>query len=469
MHREQDLRITAIIGLCFLLTASGWLSWEYHLMTQIPAVETDLWTMAAGYFLQAAGIGLFSVLLRAGEDRADHVLSAALVLHMICMIPAVISPHVAGTLVFGCLMSLFCGVIAGYYLYDLAKNCREDQKAFVFGAGYSISILVQWILSLIGEGAVYYSAKILVICLLLTAAVFCVRPNKGVKREVEESEQRETEKESAAGTPVQEGSKPGEQKKAVSEKLLLTAGILVLLFSVVNSCGFSFPSAEIGNSVNVELSRLVYAGGLLIAGFAADRNRKYGAVCALAALMIPFIILSLQGEAVPSLIFWLLSYFAFGFYSVYRIILFSDLASKTNLLYISGFGLMIGRCGDVLGEIACISLREHLVALVVLTAVLFAVTVAVFIVAYQLLYMPEAVVQQSEKEKFYRFSLSHDLSSRERDVLRLLLEEKTNAEIADVLSISENTVKFHVRNLLQKTGCRNRKDLLAAYITWIYS
>lgn len=450
-----------IIGLCFLLTASGWLSWEYHLMNQIPAPATDLWTMAAGYFLQAAGIGLFSVLLRTREKAADHVLYAALGLHMICMIPAVISPHAAGTLVFGCLMNLFCGVIAGFYLYDLTKNCRGDRKAIVFGSGYGISILAQWILSLIGKGAVYYSEKILLICLILTIAVFCIKV-KGIKK----PKKQEIEEPSTAEAYTEEHSVSAEGRMPVSEKLLLAAGLLVLLFSVVNSCGFSFPSAQIGNSVNVELSRLVYAAGLLIAGFATDRNRKYGAVSALAALMLPFLILSLQGEAVPSLIFWLLSYFVFGFYSVYRIILFSDLAARTNLMFISGFGLMIGRCGDALGEIACISLREHLVALVILTAVLFVVTVAVFVMVYQLLYMPEVVVQQSEKEKFYRFSLAHDLSSRERDVLKLLLEEKTNGEIAGLLSISENTVKFHVRNLLQKTGCRNRKDLLAAYITW---
>ena len=45
----------------------------------------------------------------------------------------------------------------------------------------------------------------------------------------------------------------------------------------------------------------------------------------------------------------------------------------------------------------------------------------------------------------------------------MLLEEKTNQEIADSLSISEGTVKYHIHNLLQKTGCRNRIALLAAY------
>ena len=49
-------------------------------------------------------------------------------------------------------------------------------------------------------------------------------------------------------------------------------------------------------------------------------------------------------------------------------------------------------------------------------------------------------------------------------MLRLLLEGKANGEIAQTLSISENTVKFHIRNLLQKTGCKNRNELLAVYM-----
>ena len=39
----------------------------------------------------------------------------------------------------------------------------------------------------------------------------------------------------------------------------------------------------------------------------------------------------------------------------------------------------------------------------------------------------------------------------------------TNKEIAEHLFITENTVKFHMRNLLRKTGCSRRKELLALF------
>ncbi|WP_323845631.1 helix-turn-helix transcriptional regulator [Microbulbifer magnicolonia] len=52
-------------------------------------------------------------------------------------------------------------------------------------------------------------------------------------------------------------------------------------------------------------------------------------------------------------------------------------------------------------------------------------------------------------------------SGRERQVIRLLSEGKTSAEIADRLSISVNTVKNHRRNILHKANCRNTGQLLS--------
>lgn len=52
-----------------------------------------------------------------------------------------------------------------------------------------------------------------------------------------------------------------------------------------------------------------------------------------------------------------------------------------------------------------------------------------------------------------------DFSDRELDVLRGIAAGKSNSDIAESLFISENTIKTHVRTLLQKTGYANRTEL----------
>lgn len=53
------------------------------------------------------------------------------------------------------------------------------------------------------------------------------------------------------------------------------------------------------------------------------------------------------------------------------------------------------------------------------------------------------------------------LSTREREVLHLLATGARNRDIAAQLGVSDNTVKFHVSNLLRKTGTSTRSELAA--------
>jgi two-component system, NarL family, response regulator DevR len=63
-------------------------------------------------------------------------------------------------------------------------------------------------------------------------------------------------------------------------------------------------------------------------------------------------------------------------------------------------------------------------------------------------------VRQSEREM--TDLAFHDLSSRECEVLQLVAEGKSNAEIAYQLNLSEKTIGNHISTILAKLGVTNR-------------
>jgi DNA-binding CsgD family transcriptional regulator len=60
------------------------------------------------------------------------------------------------------------------------------------------------------------------------------------------------------------------------------------------------------------------------------------------------------------------------------------------------------------------------------------------------------------------------LTAREVEVLAHLVANRTNAEIAHTLFISERTVSVHVSNLLRKTATGSRREVaaLARRVGW---
>ncbi len=78
-------------------------------------------------------------------------------------------------------------------------------------------------------------------------------------------------------------------------------------------------------------------------------------------------------------------------------------------------------------------------------------------------WFPEGV--RERLEEWQNKILSHQklfpsLSRREKEVLRLIVEEYTTAEIAEKLGISFNTVESHRKNMMIKLGVRNTAGLV---------
>jgi NarL family two-component system response regulator LiaR len=73
---------------------------------------------------------------------------------------------------------------------------------------------------------------------------------------------------------------------------------------------------------------------------------------------------------------------------------------------------------------------------------------------------PEAAKALAEAAK-QPHELGSDLTEREREVLSLIVDGKSNAEIAGLLSVSLSTARFHVSTILSKLGAANRAEAAA--------
>lgn len=91
---------------------------------------------------------------------------------------------------------------------------------------------------------------------------------------------------------------------------------------------------------------------------------------------------------------------------------------------------------------------------------------------YRKLLQKKMTETQSEKEKqellwdqqMKKKMDGYGLTARECEILQLILDGKSNQEIADGLFISQNTVKRHISNILKKTGANQRTELVLLFL-----
>ena len=441
---KTNLQCSLIIALCFLWTSTGYLSWMYQLLDFAESSSVDWLTEVIGYLFQAFGIFIFSLVIKRKKSLLSNksIFITCIGIDFIFIILATLSNQLLFILIWGYMMNFVHGIIAGFYLTLLATQVELKYRSIVFGVAYAASSIASWLISLLNQSNILRSEYA-----LITYGIFiCIT----IGLIIAEKEPIPLERITFTGKDISAGT-------------IALAGLTVVLVSLTRGIGFYFPMADISTGINLEFSRAFYAVGLILAGIVGDRSRKYGAVSCLAALFFPFAIIALSNEVGVSIVLWILGYCLFGFLAVFRVVLFSDIARmKEDFMYVAGFGLMFGRIGDAIGNLTGIILNDKLIPLVIVASICFVVTFVIFFMLYNRLYMPAPQPLPSQEERLNAFIQKYELSSREIEVLNLIREGASNGEISAKLFISENTVKFHVRNILKKTACSNRTELITA-------
>jgi DNA-binding CsgD family transcriptional regulator len=398
-----------------------------------------------GYIFQAIGILLISLIIKRKTAliQNKHLLTFVVLADGLTITAAILANTMFTILLFGFIMNIFYGVIAALYLIKLALYIPQQQKGLVFGFAYGMGSIATWFLSLHMNNNFLSSRYCLIVYVVLMGFVIFLN-----YRNHDEQQSNDV------------GNSVGFHRPS----FILIASVLILL-SVVKGLGFYFPLSEaVGGTISLEFSRSFYAIGLIAAGYIGDKSRKLGAISCLAALVFPFISFALNGLEVESLFLWILGYVFFGFFSVYRVVVFCDIAvKKESFIWIAGFGLLFGRIGDAVGSIGGMLLEQNRYLLVSASTVLFVITVFLFFNLYHKLYEPVLSQEQNEEKLLSIFELHYGLSPRECEVFSLMIKGRSNSEIAGDLFISESTVKFHVKNVLKKTACENRTGLIMKF------
>jgi DNA-binding NarL/FixJ family response regulator len=80
-------------------------------------------------------------------------------------------------------------------------------------------------------------------------------------------------------------------------------------------------------------------------------------------------------------------------------------------------------------------------------------------------WLPAAIVEPATARELKRRGTiehsNHPLTPREREIVRLVAEGRSNKEIGLQIGVTEGTVKMHLHNIYQKLGINNRTALAA--------
>ncbi|HHX28665.1 MAG TPA: hypothetical protein GX716_06590, partial [Firmicutes bacterium] len=290
----KQLYIAALIGIGFLWMGAAYLALAYRLLALgLPGVTVNLLVCGAYYVCQAAGIGVVALLFhKRAAFAGGRVLPLLTTLFALgFMATALYISALWLVIVSGALLNLSIGVLSCCYLTRLSTDIPQQRRGLVFGGSYAFGSLGTWLISL-PTGGLRDAGSFFAIAALALLSLLLLRRLE----------------------PPAITADVDHQRMGFEKKFILLAAAVLFLLSMENVLGFSFPLRGAHDSVYIEFTRVFYGVGLVIAGFVSDKNRRWGAICCLAALAFPFAALALGGNAGGETAMWILAYLFLGFW-----------------------------------------------------------------------------------------------------------------------------------------------------------
>lgn len=444
--RKNFIQITLITFVTYFIMSQMYytqiyLMEEYYSGTTIFAI-TDGWA----YLMQALGMLVMIALFnKKPQIYGNKVFVSGA---MVAMIPLIIVSVLvkSGAVIFAMMLILnfVIGFATAFYFGLMVQYLPQNNRLMSFAIAYALGTIAMWALSKVSANILTSNYIILVDIVLVIFNVYLFMSFENLN-----SCCNSNEKNASSLTSVMK-----------SNKTLIAIVFLMSVLSVLGSSdNVALTSDEVGLSI-LDV-RALYGIGLITCAWIYAKNKGIGSIVTMASLVLPFVALGMLHVAYASVIVCLITFIALGFYSVYRAGVFMDITSELNLIPVFAvFGLAVSRISDAVTVVAFTYLYpKYFPVSFIVSGIVFIPLIILFFASF----IKNGNMIEDADTKKSLFAETHDLTRREEEIAHYISQGKTNGEIAALINLSESTVRFHVANILKKTGLRSRTDVSRAY------
>ncbi len=435
MFNKNNLKYVLILAIGFFWCSSVYLTQEQYLVKYASENFVNTVELLFGSLSMALGILTFGLLYRNNKNlKVNYIIFMLLSIVSMLTFFATKNIYIMGVCL--CLTCFFgtAGFGAGYHFSLLALNVEKEYRGRVFAFGYGLGSVGTYLLVLLPESfySSIYSLALYVPLIIFNLILVSGRTNlEDIKKE--------------KLTPT-------------FKDFFIKLSIVVLAMSLLSALSTDVIALyTINVSGGYGSTRLYYCLGLIVSGLLVDKKNALFDVLVIVSFIFSLLAVILLKDGYSINLIAAISYFFIGFFVLFRTISFVNLVDKRKgIVFASAFGLMYSRIMEGLMMFFEDKLISHYTFLIVVISIILSIVIILFF----LLYFQSK--KTTDNESLKGISIKYKLSMQEEKVLNLLLQDKSNQEIANELYLSINTIRNHVANIYKKTGMK-KKELKEKY------
>jgi len=436
--------------------------------------NTVVWLYMIFNLVYAAGIIAYGLLQRWIYILFDNrlILNVLALINTFVAIAAFLPTDKVVYTISAVLLTFITGIFGGHAYYTVAKKIPKYWRGRVVAGGLCTGTIIHFVVAAALFPGYEYMAQVFktgILCAAIISSYLLINTDLVAVQQPD-----------VCSSPV-----PKPLNDGYTFAVLIASVVILCYLHSLNDGIVTMYHAQ-GN-INLYTTRLFYAASLIVAGLIADlRGRQYLPVLSLAVMTSVALNIILLDYPAAYTISLILMYIGSGFFVMFFTVAFLDVALFTNKPALwAGVGRIIKHTitgiGAVIGSNLWTNPANGLLSILVQYVTLLIILIFLSFKLYEMLKdNPGSVLDQGDTIVLTEHPwevLEPELESpqnnieleigkygftdRERQLLAFILAGSAIKEMAHELCITERTVKFHISNILTKTGSKNQKELLS--------